>query len=89
MVNDMTKGSPVKAMTLFAIPLFIGTLFQQVYNMVDTLVVGNFVGSVELGAVGSCAPTFNLIIALLSGLTGGTSVIMAQAFGTVVLMHRL
>ena len=40
MVNDMTKGSPVKAMTLFAIPLFIGTLFQQVYNMVDTLVVG-------------------------------------------------
>ena len=81
MVNDMTKGNPVKAMTLFAIPLFIGTLFQQVYNMVDTLVVGNFVGSVELGAVGSCAPTFNLIIALLTGLTGGTSVIMAQAFG--------
>ncbi|MBE5889829.1 MAG: MATE family efflux transporter [Lachnospiraceae bacterium] len=81
MVNDMTTGNPLKAMTLFAIPLFIGTLFQQIYNTVDALVVGNFVGTVELGAVGSCASTFNLIIALLVGLTGGTSVIMAQAFG--------
>lgn len=81
MINNMTEGNPLKAMTLFAIPLFIGTLFQQIYNTVDALVVGNFVGTVELGAVGSCASTFNLIIALLVGLTGGTSVIMAQAFG--------
>jgi len=77
----MTEGSVLKSMTLFAIPLFIGTFFQQVYNMVDSMVVGKFVGDVQLGAVGACMGTFNLIIALLTGLTGGTGVLLAQQFG--------
>lgn len=51
---DMTKGSPVRLILTFSIPLIIGNLFQQLYNMVDTVVVGNFVGSNALGAVGAC-----------------------------------
>lgn len=81
MVRDMTQGSPIKVMTVFAIPLFIGSIFQQIYNMVDSIVVGNFVGADALAAVGSCAGAFNLIIALITGLTSGTSVVLAQYFG--------
>lgn len=51
---DMTKGSPVRLILTFSIPLIIGNIFQQLYNMVDTVVVGNFVGSNALGAVGAC-----------------------------------
>ncbi|MDO4622826.1 MAG: MATE family efflux transporter [Eubacteriales bacterium] len=81
MIHDMTKDNPVKVMSAFAVPLFIGSVFQQVYNMVDSIVVGNFVGYEALAAVGACGGPFNLIIALLTGLTGGTSVVMAQYFG--------
>lgn len=81
MVRDMTQGSPFKVITLFAIPLFIGSIFQQIYNMVDSIVVGNYVGAEALAAVGTCAGVFNLIIALISGLTSGTSVVLAQYFG--------
>lgn len=81
MVRDMTQGKPIKVITLFAIPLFIGSIFQQIYNMVDSIVVGNFVGAEALASVGTCAGAFNLIIALVSGLTSGTSVVLAQYFG--------
>lgn len=81
MVRDMTKGSVLKAITLFAIPLFIGAVFQQIYNAVDTIVVGRYVSAFALGAVGSCAGTFNLIIALMTGLSGGAGVLLAQHFG--------
>lgn len=81
MVRDMTKGSPMKAITLFALPMFVGNVFQQVYNMVDSIVVGNFVGSRALAAVGTCSGAFNLILALVVGLTSGMSVVVAQYFG--------
>lgn len=81
MVNDMTVGRPVKVITAFAVPLFIGSVFQQVYNMVDSIVVGNYVGADALAAVGACSGAFNLLIALITGLTGGMSVVIAQYFG--------
>ena len=53
MTNDMTNGNPVKLILLFSIPLLIGNIFQQFYNMVDTIIVGRFVGVDALAAVGS------------------------------------
>ncbi len=53
MTRDMTQGKPLKVMTIFAIPLFIGSIFQQIYNMVDSIVVGNYAGSQALAAVGT------------------------------------
>lgn len=81
MTNDMTQGKPVAAITKFAIPMFVGSVFQQVYNMVDSIVVGQFVGPQALAAVGTCAGAFNLLIALITGLTSGMSVVTAQYFG--------
>ncbi len=81
MVRDMTCGSPVRIITLFAVPMFVGNVFQQIYNMVDSIVVGNFVGSQALAAVGTCGGAFNLILALITGLTSGMSVVVAQYFG--------
>lgn len=81
MTNDMTQGKPAAAIMRFAIPLFIGSVFQQVYNMVDSIVVGRFVGKQALAAVGSCAGAFSLMIALITGLTNGMSVVTAQYFG--------
>ncbi len=81
MVRDMTSGSPIKTITLFALPMFVGNVFQQVYNMVDSVVVGNFVGSQALAAVGTCGGAFNLMLALVVGLTNGMSVVVAQYFG--------
>jgi len=52
-VNDMTKGNEVKLLLAFALPMLAGNLFQQLYNMVDSIIVGRFVGSNALGAVGS------------------------------------
>ena len=77
----MTVGSPVKHILLFALPLFIGNLFQQFYNMVDSLIVGNFVGANALAAVGTCGSMNFLFFSLSSGLAIGIGVIVAQYFG--------
>ena len=61
MQREMTKGNPLKIIMLFAIPMFVGSVFQQVYNMVDSIVVGRNVGAGALAAVGACAPAYNLI----------------------------
>ena len=58
--QDLTKGSIVKAIILFSIPLLIGNLFQQLYNAVDSYVVGNYVGKVALAAVGASTPIINI-----------------------------
>lgn len=81
MVNEMTSGRPIRVITTFAIPMFIGSIFQQIYNMVDSIVVGNFVGAEALAAVGACTGAFNLMLALITGLTNGMSVVTAQYFG--------
>ena len=81
MVQDMTKGSVMRQIVIFAIPLFIGNLFQQAYNMVDAVVVGRFVGKDALAAVGTSFPAFFLLVALVMGLTMGASIVVSQLFG--------
>lgn len=81
MTKDMTTGNPVKLILYFSIPLLIGNVFQQFYSMVDTIIVGRYVGVNALAAVGSTGSMTFLIIGFTMGLTGGFSVIVAQFFG--------
>lgn len=81
METDMTLGSPARAISFFTIPVFIGNVFQQLYNMADAVIVGKFVGPNALAAVGSCGTLMFLIIGFLQGLTAGFTVITAQHFG--------
>ncbi len=81
MTNDMTKGSPLKIFVLFSIPLLIGNIFQQLYSMADTIIVGRFVGVDALAAVGSTGSMFFLVNGMILGLTSGFSVLVAQKFG--------
>ena len=78
---DMTKGSPVNHILGFSIPLLAGNLFQQLYNMVDSIVVGNYVGANALAAVGSCGSLNFLFFALSSGIAIGIGVIVSQYYG--------
>ena len=80
--QDMTRGNIYRSIIVFAIPLFIGNIFQQLYNMVDAMVVGQFVSLQALAAVGASAPSYNLIIAIILGISGGASVVIAQTFGS-------
>lgn len=81
MIQDMTKGSVLRQIVIFAIPLFIGNIFQQLYNMVDAIVVGRFVGKNALAAVGTSFPAMFLLVALVMGLTTGASIVVSQLFG--------
>jgi putative MATE family efflux protein len=79
--RDMTSGSPAKLILKFSLPMLIGNLFQQFYNMVDSIVVGKFVGSNALAAVGSTGAIVFLIIGLTFGLSAGISIVISQYFG--------
>ena len=81
MTNDMTKGNPLKIFIFFSIPLLIGNVFQQFYSMVDTIIVGRFVGVEALAAVGSTGSMFFLVNGMILGLTSGFGVLVAQKFG--------
>lgn len=80
-MTDMTSGSPVKHIIRFALPLLLGNLFQQLYNMVDSLVVGNYVGADALAAVGACDSVNFLFFSLCLGLSTGIGVIVSQYYG--------
>lgn len=77
----MTQGPIWKKIVLFALPLFFGNLFQQLYNAVDSLVVGNFIGSAALAAVGSSGSLIQLLIGLLQGIFIGAGVVIARYYG--------
>lgn len=81
MRTDMTAGKPMKILLDFTIPVFIGNVFQQFYNMVDAIIVGKFVGTKALAAVGSTGTIMFLILGFLTGLTAGFTVLTAQKFG--------
>ena len=81
MERDMTKGSPMKLILWFTVPLLIGNVFQQLYNMVDTIIVGRYVGVQALAAVGSTGTIMFLIQGFMLGLTAGFTVLTAQRFG--------
>lgn len=81
MTKDMTTGSPVKLILFFSIPLLIGNIFQQFYSMVDTIIVGKFLGVKALAAVGSTSSMSFLILGFILGLCSGFSVLISQRFG--------
>ena len=77
----MTDGSITRHLIQFALPLMAGNLFQQLYNTVDTWVVGNYVGNEAFSAVGSTGPIINMLIGFFMGLANGGGVVIAQYFG--------
>lgn len=78
---DMTQGSPWKKIVLFAVPMLVGNIAQQLYNTVDSVVVGNYVGDNALAAVGSAGPILNLLIVLFVGISVGAGIMVSQYFG--------
>ena len=81
MEKDMTSGSPLKLIFWFSIPVLLGNIFQQLYNMVDSIIVGNFVGANALGAIGTTNSLNFFFFSLVAGLSVGIGIIVAQYFG--------
>ncbi|MFB8504937.1 MATE family efflux transporter [Enterococcus durans] len=80
-MRDLTKGSPAKLILMFTVPLLIGNVFQQFYNMVDMIIVGQTLGKNALAAVGATGSLTFLIIGFAQGLTAGLAIITAQRYG--------
>ena len=77
---DMTQGRPGKQIVAFTIPMLIGNIAQQLYNTVDSIIVGRFVGDNALAAVGSAGPIFNLLFVLFVGIATGSGIMVSQYF---------
>ena len=80
-MKDLTTGSPMRLLLSFMLPLLLGMLFQQFYNMVDTMVVGKFLGVQALAGVGSTGSVNFLVIGLCNGICAGFAIPVAQKFG--------
>ena len=78
---DMREGNPVTQIIRFSIPMLLGNVAQQLYNTVDSIIVGRFVGDNALAAVGSAGPILNLMIVLFIGISVGASIMVSQYFG--------
>ena len=79
--TDMTEGNIARLLINFALPLLIGNIFQQLYNTVDSIVVGNYVSKQALAAVGCTGPIINALIGIFVGLAGGAGVVISQYYG--------
>ena len=77
----LITDTPLKALTVFAMPMILGSFFQQVYNMADSIIVGQFVGSSALAAVGACAALTNVFICVALGAGVGAGVLVSRYFG--------
>lgn len=80
-VQDMTVGKPMTGLVRFSVPLLIGNLAQQLYNTVDSIIVGRYIGDTALAAVGAAGPILNLLLVLFMGIATGASILSAQFFG--------
>lgn len=80
-MKDLTQGNEGKQILIFAVPMLIGNVFQQLYNVIDSIVVGKYIGSVALAAVGASFPILFTMSALISGIAIGASVLVSQYFG--------
>lgn len=78
---DMTEGRPWEKILIFTLPMLLGNIAQQLYNTVDSVVVGNYVGDNALAAVGSAGPILNLLLVLFVGISVGAGIIVSQYFG--------
>ena len=79
--SDMTVGKPWEKIVAFTIPMLIGNIAQQLYNTVDSIVIGKYVGDNALAAVGSASPILNLLLVLFVGISVGVGVMVSQYFG--------
>lgn len=79
--TDMTQGAPWKSILMFTLPMLIGNIAQQLYNTVDSIVVGKYIGDSALAAVGSAGPIINMLLVLFIGISAGASIMVAQYFG--------
>ena len=80
-IRDMTKGSPAKLILLFAVPLMLGNIFQQLYTMVDTIVVGQVAGVQALAALGAVEWIMWMVLGVSTGVTQGFSILISQHYG--------
>lgn len=80
--TDLLKGSIAKALVLFMIPLLISRIFQQLYNTVDTMIVGNYLGDEALAAMGSSSAVYELLVGFSLGVGNGLGIVTARSFGT-------
>ena len=78
---DMTEGTPWEKILIFTFPMLLGNFAQQLYNTVDSIVVGRYVGDNALAAVGSAAPILNLLIVLFVGISTGATIMVSQYLG--------
>lgn len=79
--RDMTSGNIVMQILMFSLPLMLGNIFQMLYNTVDSIVVGKYIGDTALAAVGTAGPILNLLLVLLIGVATGASILASQYFG--------
>ena len=79
--NDMTTGSPWQKILIFTLPMLLGNIAQQLYNTVDSIVVGKYIGDNALAAVGSCGPIVNMLLVLFIGISAGASNMVSQYIG--------
>ena len=77
----LITDAPIKALTVFAMPMILGSFFQQVYNMADSIIVGQYVGAPALAAVGACAALTNVFICIALGAGVGAGVLVSRYFG--------
>lgn len=80
-MKDLTTGKESKVIFQFALPMLMGNVFQQLYNIVDSIIVGNFIGKEALAAVGASFPIIFTLISLIIGIASGTTIVIAQYFG--------
>jgi len=80
-MKDMTKGNEAKLIFYFALPMLVGNIFQQLYNTVDSIIVGKFLGKEALAAVGTSFPIIFLLVSLIMGITMGATILISQYFG--------
>lgn len=80
-MKDLTKGNIIRLLLAFSIPLLIGNVFQQLYNIVDTKIVGELLGEDALAAIGASSPIFNLIISALNGMGNGFGIVVSKHYG--------
>lgn len=81
MSRDLTTGNETKQIVIFAFPMVLGSVFQQLYNMADSVIVGKFVGDEALAATGTAFPVMMLMIAVVIGLGMGASIMVSQLYG--------
>ena len=81
MKTDLLSGSIMKSLIVFAVPMFLSNIFQQLYNTADIVIVGHFLGETSLAAIGACSVIFDLLIGFAVGVGGGFGIVVARSYG--------